>query len=184
MSKDSKLSRVKQQLIKQPNLSADLVMKHLGVTKVYAYNLLSTARKSLGMVRHRGGKWALKVRMQAPARDEAAMKLLTVMSSNESVKEKLAPSPAVTALAEQAEMVKDFLAPRIVETHHTDNVNHPAHYKVGGVETIDFIEAKGLNYNLGNVVKYITRAEHKGNLREDLLKARWYLEREIAKTAK
>jgi hypothetical protein len=60
-----------------------------------------------------------------------------------------------------------------------DNVNHPVHYKVGGVETIDFIEAKKLNYNLGNVVKYITRADHKGNRKEDLEKARWYLDREI-----
>lgn len=65
-----------------------------------------------------------------------------------------------------------------------DNVNHPAHYKVGGIETIDFIEAKGLNYHLGNVVKYITRADSKGNREEDLLKARWYLNREIAKFSK
>ena len=62
-----------------------------------------------------------------------------------------------------------------------DPVNHPAHYKVGGVETIDFIEAKGLGYNLGNVIKYITRAAHKGNASEDLAKARWYLNREISK---
>jgi hypothetical protein len=60
-----------------------------------------------------------------------------------------------------------------------DPVNQPAHYKVGGIETIDFIEAKQLNYNLGNVVKYITRAEHKGNKLEDLRKAQWYLSREI-----
>jgi hypothetical protein len=62
-----------------------------------------------------------------------------------------------------------------------DNVNSPAHYKQGGIETIDFIEAKELNYHLGNVVKYIARADHKGNRHEDLLKARWYLNREIAK---
>lgn len=62
-----------------------------------------------------------------------------------------------------------------------DNVNHPAHYKAGGIETIDFIEAKSLNYHLGNVVKYITRADHKGNRKEDLLKAQWYLNREIAR---
>lgn len=61
-----------------------------------------------------------------------------------------------------------------------DAVNHPAHYKVGGIETIDFIEAKKLGYNLGNVVKYITRADHKGNKLEDLRKAQWYLSREIA----
>ena len=60
-----------------------------------------------------------------------------------------------------------------------DPVNHPAHYKVGGIETIDFIEAKSLGYNLGNVVKYITRSDHKGNRLQDLEKARWYLDREI-----
>jgi signal recognition particle subunit SEC65 len=65
-----------------------------------------------------------------------------------------------------------------------DNVNHPAHYKTGGIETIDFIEAKGLSYHLGNVVKYIARADSKGNREEDLLKARWYLNREIAKLTK
>jgi len=62
-----------------------------------------------------------------------------------------------------------------------ETVNHPPHYKVGGIETIDFIEAKGLDYCLGNVVKYITRADHKGNKKEDLLKAQWYLTRAISK---
>lgn len=60
-----------------------------------------------------------------------------------------------------------------------DPVDHPAHYKVGGIETIDFIEAKKLGYNLGNVVKYITRADYKDNKLEDLRKAQWYLTREI-----
>ena len=64
-----------------------------------------------------------------------------------------------------------------------DPINHPAHYKIGGIETIDFIEAKSLDYNLGNVVKYITRADHKGNKLEDLRKAQWYLTRAI-ETAK
>ena len=79
-------------------------------------------------------------------------------------------------------------ATRFAEAQHVtmeepkaDNVNHPAHYKVGGIETIDFIEAKGLSYHLGNVVKYIARADSKGNRKEDLLKAQWYLNREIAK---
>lgn len=62
----------------------------------------------------------------------------------------------------------------------SDAVNHPPYYKVGGIETIDFIEAKGLDYNLGNVIKYVTRAEHKGNKLQDLEKARWYLERAIS----
>jgi hypothetical protein len=63
----------------------------------------------------------------------------------------------------------------------TDAVNHPAHYKTGGIEVIDFIEAKELNYRLGNVVKYISRADYKGDKLENLKKAQWYLNREIEK---
>jgi len=62
----------------------------------------------------------------------------------------------------------------------SDPVNHPAHYKVGGIETIDFIEAKRLNYNMGNAVKYITRADHKGTRKQDIEKAIWYLNRELS----
>jgi hypothetical protein len=62
----------------------------------------------------------------------------------------------------------------------SDPVNHPAHYKAGGVETIDFIEAKDLNYRLGNVVKYVSRAGKKNSDPvQDLEKAAWYLNREI-----
>ena len=67
------------------------------------------------------------------------------------------------------------------EKPKADNVNHPPHYKTGGIETIDFIEAKELGYHLGNVIKYVTRAKHKGNELEDLKKAQWYLERAIMK---
>jgi len=65
-----------------------------------------------------------------------------------------------------------------------DNVNSPAHYITGGIETIDFIEAKSLNYNLGNVVKYVSRSDYKGKKLEDLKKARWYLCREISNLEK
>mgnify|MGYP003333696175 CR=1 FL=1 len=77
-------------------------------------------------------------------------------------------------------VVKKITETLITPTPKTDNVNHPAHYKVGGIETIDFIEAKKLNYNLGNVVKYVTRADHKGARKQDLEKAVWYLQREIS----
>lgn len=65
-----------------------------------------------------------------------------------------------------------------------DNVHQPPHYKVGGIETIDYIEAKGFNYRLGNAIKYISRCEHKGKKVEDLQKAIWYLQREIEKCEK
>jgi hypothetical protein len=63
-----------------------------------------------------------------------------------------------------------------------DPVNYPAHYRVGDVyETIRVIEAWRLAFNLGNCIKYISRAGHKdrdANI-QDLEKARWYLTREI-----
>ena len=64
-----------------------------------------------------------------------------------------------------------------------DAVNNPAHYTDGGIETIDYIEAKGLGYHLGNAVKYISRAGKKGTNQglEDLKKAQWYLARAIEK---
>jgi hypothetical protein len=67
------------------------------------------------------------------------------------------------------------------EAFTPDLVNHPPHYKSGGIETIDFIEAKDLNYRLGNVVKYVSRAGRKNSDPvQDLEKAAWYLQREIA----
>lgn len=62
-----------------------------------------------------------------------------------------------------------------------DRVNNPPHYNTGKIETITFIEDKDLNYRLGNVVKYVTRAGKKvgSDPVEDLKKARWYLDREI-----
>lgn len=65
----------------------------------------------------------------------------------------------------------------------SDQVNHPPHY--GGennpFEAIKVIEAWNLNFNLGNTVKYISRAGHKNKktLVQDLKKALWYLNREI-----
>lgn len=64
-----------------------------------------------------------------------------------------------------------------------EQVNHPFHY--GGdntYEAIKVIEAWGLNFCLGNCVKYIARAGKKGSRLLDLKKALWYLQREINTT--
>lgn len=58
------------------------------------------------------------------------------------------------------------------------SVEHPAHYNVGKIEVIDAINEWRLDFNLGNVVKYVARAGHKdnGKMVEDLQKARFYLD--------
>lgn len=60
-------------------------------------------------------------------------------------------------------------------------VNHPAHYNAhpSGIECIDVVEHMG--FNLGNAIKYIWRADLKADAIEDMKKAVWYIQREIAK---
>jgi hypothetical protein len=60
-----------------------------------------------------------------------------------------------------------------------DAVNHPLHYTKhpSGVECIQITEH--MSFNLGNAVKYIWRSGDKGNRRQDLEKAIWYIQREI-----
>lgn len=62
-----------------------------------------------------------------------------------------------------------------------DLVNHPPHYTAhpSGVECIAITEHMG--FNLGNAIKYLWRADEKGAPLDDLRKARWYVDREIAR---
>lgn len=71
-----------------------------------------------------------------------------------------------------------------MEEEKKEMVNHPSHYNMGKIEVIDFIEDHNLNFNLGNAVKYIARCEHKGKKTEDLMKALWYINREIDRIGK
>ena len=62
-----------------------------------------------------------------------------------------------------------------------DSVNHPKHYTEhpSGVECIEITEH--MNFCVGNAIKYLWRAGLKGEQVEDLRKARWYIDREIAR---
>lgn len=65
-----------------------------------------------------------------------------------------------------------------------DNVNHPSHYTAhpSGIECIQVTEH--MSFCVGNAVKYLWRADHKGNDIEDLRKAAWYINREIERRMK
>ena len=58
----------------------------------------------------------------------------------------------------------------------SDPIN-PGHYNFGNVQPVDI--AEHLSFNLGNVVKYVSRAGRKGDALEDLMKGRYYLNREL-----
>ena len=153
-------TKVLRYVAKHPNAKAKEVAKATGVSLAYVYNITSKAKRKVlpltGITPKQASDLAYEVSQgRSKLRGRPRMKTIAVGISNTSVSGRMATA--------------------------ADNVNHPAHYKTGGIETIDFIEAKSLDYHLGNVVKYITRADHKGNRKEDLLKAQWYLNRAISK---
>jgi hypothetical protein len=150
-------TKVLRYIRKNPNAKAKEVSKATGVSIQGVYQAVHLQKKKAKGV----PKTAI-----AP---KPNWKLASVSTSKKSVFQKpstLAPNAAMSMAL------------------HADMVNHPPHYKAGGIETIDFIEAKNLGYNLGNVVKYVSRADLKGNKVEDLQKARWYLDRAIANLSK
>lgn len=69
-----------------------------------------------------------------------------------------------------------------VPEYAEDTVNHPSHYNYGEIEVINFIEQVTKHYNpnvayhIGNAIKYLARSPHK-NGKEDVAKAKWYIER-------
>lgn len=68
-----------------------------------------------------------------------------------------------------------------ISNDEIDMVNHVQHSSVHGIEPIDYIESHNLNFNLGNVIQYVSRAPFEGTELQDLKEAKWYLEREIDK---
>lgn len=66
------------------------------------------------------------------------------------------------------------------EQMEEDMVNLPPHYRTGGIEAIDYLQAKltpdqFTGFCLGNALKYLSRAGKKGDFKTDVAKARWYL---------
>ena len=63
-----------------------------------------------------------------------------------------------------------------------EQIEHPDYYNAGGIEVSDFIDAYNLNFNRGNIIKYVVRAgrKHGESTLTALLKAQEYLLREIA----
>lgn len=156
--------QIRKYVTEHPFTQPRNIAKKMGVDRQYVYTVMWNMKNKTKLAKKKATTNEAKVDLtpalkfvegRAQAQREN-WKQLGLFSSNKSV-------------AQQIEMFEP----------KSDPVNNPTHYTVGGIETIDFIEAKKLGYNLGNVVKYITRSDHKGNKLEDLRKAQWYLTREI-----
>ena len=177
-TKPTKASKVRAYQAKHPTATAIDIAKATGVDVAYVYAIRHSDKKPKVKVPKKTFAW----RHMSTSNESALKKTIAEEDAKRIYeltkgRERLHPVTG-KILMQGAPMVEDKVT--MIEPQ-ADNVNHPAHYKVGGMETIDFIEAKGLNFHLGNVVKYVVRADHKGDREKDLLKARWYLNREIAK---
>ena len=164
----TKSKQIRDYVAANPKTTSADVAKAIGVTPAYVSTVLWNAKKKAKVV-----KKAKKATLTLP---KPKWEQLGLFSSNKSLGQ-LAYEAGVGMA--KLRMEGDRGGQIEMFEHKADPVNNPAHYTVGGIETIDFIEAKKLGYNLGNVIKYLTRADHKGNKLEDLRKAQWYLTREI-----
>lgn len=185
--------RIRQFVAEHPFTKANTIAKKMGIDRQYVYTVMwsmknktKLAKKKKAMTNKelvdlRPALEFLEGRAQARKED---WKTIEFGSSDipfyvDSVTD-TTPNRMAELAYEAGRAAYEESRPKLrMEGDRGDAVNSPAHYKVGGIETIDFIEAKKLGYNLGNVVKYLTRADHKGNKLEDLRKAQWYLTREI-----
>ena len=183
----NKAQRIREYIAANPKVVAKDVAKTLGVTLQYVYTVMYKVKARASKVK-KSRKVSKKLgRPRKVTEASANWKTIAFASSDipfykDSVTD--TTPKRMAQLAYEAGVAKAKLrmqGQRQIEMFEpkADPVNNPAHYTVGGIETIDFIEAKQLGYNLGNVIKYLTRADHKGNKMEDLRKAQWYLTREI-----
>ena len=125
--------------------------------------------------------------------DNAQVHLIDARLNNDEEGKKSAISEMETAMCDAMQLLKCFIDCKDKE-QKTDNVNHPQHYtwlkELCGIEVIDI--TRHMNFNLGQVLKYILRLGHKEDnnftyyekILSDLHKAEYYLKKEIIKIDK
>ena len=181
IKKVTKAAQVRSYVASNPKAKPQEVANAVGVGLQYVYTVLWNAKKKAKVVK--------KATLTLPKIKKAMAEHKKVMDDTIKGWKNISVSTSEIPLFEGTSnrLAELSIRPKIrmqgsdgTQRELFDPVDHPEHYKVGGIETIDFIEAKKLNYNIGNVIKYLTRADYKGNKLEDLRKAQWYLTREIS----
>ena len=175
IKKVTKAAQIRDYVAANPKAKSADVAKVVGVAPAYVATVLWTAKKKAKIAKKVGGMQKKKA-----LTDKSNWKQLGLFSSNIPMVKDTVTKLSPNRMAQLAYEAGKATAKLRMEGDQGDAVNNPAHYKVGGIETIDFIEAKKLGYHLGNAVKYISRSDHKGNRLQDLEKAKWYIDRAIA----
>lgn len=201
-TKQTKTQRINAMVAKYPDMKPREIAKRLGVGIGLVYQVRYETKKNSEFV----NKVFTKAKKKPSKIIKAVSKMKDTLDALDKIKDKplkrdlkaeawakknpwwgVDEDKTAQALGYHKELIDSGVDPKSDEywekidaKFNPDLVNHPAHYKAGGIETINFIEAKDLNYRLGNVVKYVSRAGKKdSDPVQDLEKAAWYLNREI-----
>jgi|LakMenEpi03Aug12_release.lakeMendotaPanAssembly.Ray.scaffolds.fasta_scaffold827926_2 hypothetical protein len=169
--KQTKTQRINALLASRPELTVKEIAEKLGVSTNLIHQVKWQTKRNSDFV----SKVYAKVKKPSKI-VTAVQEMKTTLDALDKIKDRPKKSKAI----QEGNDLANKIFQETYDKYHPDLVNHPAHYKAGGIETIDFIEAKDLNYRLGNVIKYVARAGKKDtDPIQDLEKAAWYLNREI-----
>lgn len=151
----SKTQKIRNYIKDHPEAKAKAIAEAIGTKINYVYTIMHNERKKL----------------KASATPDSLVKVQGVTMSKDD-KNNLTDE-------QMSRLVFNATKPKIRMQRSVDDVNHPPHYKIGGIETIDVIEAKLTpeefrGYLKGNVVKYLTRIGYKDDAGKDVDKMVWY----------
>jgi hypothetical protein len=151
----SKTQKIRNYMKDHPEAKAKVIAEAIGTKINYVYTIMHNERKKL----------------KASATPDSLVKVQGVTMGKDDK----------TNLTDEqmSRLVFNATKPKIRMQRSIDDVNHPPHYKIGGIETIDVIEAKLTpeefrGYLKGNVVKYLTRIGYKDDAGKDVDKMVWY----------
>ena len=165
--KQAKAAKVREFILMNSDMSAQYIADKFSVPLQTVYNLRYHLKKKLA---EKGQE------LKRSANVDEQITKVKVTRIEELLNEwSNAPVEIVTPKKTPQEHVKDIVDKYV----QPDPVNHPAHYTHGGIETIDFIQAKLTpeefrGYLKGNILKYGSRLGHKDNDMQDAGKLAWY----------
>ena len=151
----SKTQKIRNYMKDHPEAKAKAIAEAIGTKINYVYTVMHQERKKL----------------KASATPDSLVKVQGVTMSKDD-KNNLTDE-------QMSRLVFNVTKPKARMQRPIDDVNHPPHYQIGGIETIDMIKAKLTpeefrGYLKGNVVKYLTRAGYKDDAGKDVDKMVWY----------
>ena len=155
--KQAKAAKVREFILMNSDMSAQFIADKFSVPLQTVYNLRYHLKKKLA---EKGQELKRSANVDEQVTKVKVTRIEELLNEWNPPKIPPTPEPAIT-----------FVQP--------DPINHPAHYTHGGIETIDFIQAKLTpeefrGFLKGNILKYGSRLGHKDNDMQDAGKLNWY----------